>query len=221
MPIFIHAPELSIIPSRDLDNSRPFDESRTSDHSAIRDLARLILQRWFPAERLAASAPTKVNRAAEAETLVTVFLANLYAVWRDDQERSLALSLSNRGYTVKSRYNPLRVSNRMIVVAKVLIDAGIIEMAAGFFDRTTQTSRLTRVWPSPWLAEAFAAAEAQLATVRRAAGTEVIILRNEAREAVPYEDNDQTNSMRAVLTAYNARLAKMSTPEKKCIGWPE
>jgi hypothetical protein len=183
---------------RDLDNSRTFDETRTSDHPALAELVQVVVRHCFGG--------ATAKRRKQVVQLVLVLLANLYAAWQDDPGMSIAIPMSNRGYAAKSRYNPLAVSSEMIVVVKEATSHDVISMAKGFLDRGTKISRLTRIWPTPWLEQAFATAQSRFATTRRAERTESLILRSNNKDAVEYADTDETLAMRATLDAYNSRL---------------
>jgi len=181
----------------DLDYSRPLKLWPAVDHWAFHDLVRRLLRECYGEEPPGAALPN-----------LRVLLANLYSIWCDDPELSLAIPMSNSGYSKKTRYNRQDVSAFMIKVVDRLYAIGKIEKAVGFFDRQRRTGKRTRIWPVGELRAELSKLERLYAKTTFAPRAECIVLRDEAGKDIEYLDNDHTNKMRQVLVDYNALLQR-------------
>ena len=65
---------------------------------------------------------------------VKYLVLELFYCWYESENQFLSVSLSKRGYKAKSRYNPNRISSRMIDAIKLLKNNGLIDYFPGFFD---------------------------------------------------------------------------------------
>ena len=74
-----------------------------------------------------------------------IVMIELFYCWRESEEQFLSVSMSKRGYSSKSRYNPNKISSYTIKIINFLKDEKIIDFYPGFFDRKSGKSRLTRI----------------------------------------------------------------------------
>lgn len=188
-------PSLSNI---DLNYSRPLDVHRWSDHPEINSLV----------DKVYSSLPSSSGNKKIRKKHLKVLLLDLYLAWSTDPDLKLAIKRDNNAYKAKSRYNELHISKVMPEVLNLLEQAGLVHQATGFFDRTTKVGRVSRVWATERLQDEFK----QLLNLRFCIGSherrETVILRDEDKNEIEYEDTDQTRAMRSRLKDYNTLLAK-------------
>ena len=112
--------------------------------------------------------------------------------------------MSVNAWKTGSRYNALHLSKKMIPIVNALHEADLIDRAKGSYTAPgSRKNRTTRIRASEKLQEWFAEAKFGRDDVGRAKGEEVIILKDESKKQVEYEDNPVTNRMREDLQAYN------------------
>jgi hypothetical protein len=90
----------------------------------------------------------------------------------------------------------------------ILVEAGLVHQADGFFDHKTRVGRVSRVWATEKLAEEFKVAVHLRFGISNHEDRETVILRDEEKQDVEYEDTNQTKAMRSLLKRYNDLLAK-------------
>ncbi|HIF61196.1 MAG TPA: hypothetical protein EYQ26_17205 [Rhodospirillales bacterium] len=192
---------------RDLQNSRPFNMHLVCTHTGAADLMDQIIQQYFPDDK-----SKTLNKN------LGVLLLDLYATWYEDPDSCLAVYMSQRFYKAKSRYNALSISHQIIDVIRVLNDAGLIGLFKG--QQSTikgKPGRLTRIWADPPLIKLFEDVSFSMKDIHQIENKETIILRDEEKNDMEYEDTPDTRRMRAVVEAYNNLLDRtfIDIPELK------
>ena len=182
----------------DLNYSRPLDVHRWSNHPEINTLV----------DKIYYSLPSLPGNNKIRKKHLKVLLLDLYVAWTTDPDLKIAIRRDNNAYRAKSRYNELHISKVMPDLADVLEDAGLVYKANGFFDPETKVGRVSRVWATEKLAEEFKAAVHLRFGISNHEDRETVILRDENKQDVEYEDTDQTKGMRSLLKRYNDLLAK-------------
>lgn len=191
---------MSNMSNTNLNNSRPLDVHRWSEYPEVNSIV----------DRIYSSLPTSIGNQNIRKKHLKVILLDLYLAWIVDPELKLAISRDNNHYKAKSRYNELHISKVTAQVTDLLEGAGLVHKVNGFYDPDTKIGRVSRVWASEMLAKEFKKKTGRFLRFGMAnhEGRESIILRDEAKNDVEYEDNDHTNAMRSLLNDYNALLAK-------------
>ena len=136
-----------------------------------------------------------------------VVLLDLYVAWVGDPNLCIAIHMNERKYRSKTRYNTLHISKTTISVVKALTKLGLIYSHPGFHDRREGgLGRVSRIWPSERLIQHFRKARFSIFAINYHEDRECIVLRDENKKDIEYEDTPETRSMREVLSSYNRLL---------------
>lgn len=136
-----------------------------------------------------------------------IVMIELFYCWRESEEQFLSVSMSKRGYSSKSRYNPNKISSYTIKIINFLKDEKIIDFYPGFFDRKSGKSRLTRIRASKYLKNKFDKIifkDFKINHPKR----EFLIIVNEDKKKLEYKDNFKTHELRELIVSYNKLLSK-------------
>ena len=198
----IDTSDMSQAQKRDLDYSRPLDVHTWSDHSEVNAFVDEIYDAHFGG-----------GNPSIQKKHIKVVLLDLYLAWCDDPKLNLSLSRDVNAYKPKSRYNAIHISKKTIEVVDRLIEAGLIHWAKGFLYRNTGIGRETRIWPTETLKEKFKLARFGPLDISSHPYRECVVLSDTDPETgetieVEYEDNEQTNQMRELLSFYNKLLSR-------------
>jgi hypothetical protein len=182
---------------RDFDNSSPFRQNLYSEHPDFEALTDELRQSLF----------TDVRQETATKNIKALIL-NLFLVWSEDEGACVAIGKTKSAYRAKSRYNPNKVSLKTIDIVDGLISSEWLGHQPGFFDRTTQIGRQTRIWPAQNLVARFRQMECGPNDIFIHPETEMVILRNGDKDNIEYDDTDETIEMRELLLNYNSLLAR-------------
>ena len=181
---------------RDFDHSRPFDVHRWSEHPEANIFVDAIYEEFF----------TGGNANIRKKHLKTVLL-DLYLAWREDPTLCIAIARDVNAYEPGSRYNSLKISKLTPNILDILIDVGLISQQTGWKDEGGRGFR-TRIWPREPLIERFKQLDIPLIAIGHHEEKDCIILRDEKRKEIEYDDTDDTNTMREQLRAYNELISR-------------
>ncbi len=182
---------------RDYQHSRILDVHRWSEHQE----ANLFVDEVYD---------TFLNRQEQENIRIKkkhlkVVLLDLYVAWLNDPDLNIAVHMSPAAYsngTVfssgKSRYNELNIKVSTIDIVHRLDEAGLIGRKDGWQDSGGK-GFLTRIWPTPKLTKLFEDAAFGFFDIGYAQNRETIILRDEDKVDVPYDDNRMVREMRQLL----------------------
>lgn len=180
-----------------LNRSRALDVHRWSDHPEVNGFVDRIYEEHFGGG----------NAKIQKRHIKTVLL-DLYVAWTDDPSLKITVHKSPNAYKAKSRYNELHISKTTIPVVNTLRDAGLIMEAIGRYDRETKRGNTTRIWPSTTLLKMFEEARFGLFDITNHPKRKCIILRDDDKQDIDYDDTDETNQMREKLTRYNELISR-------------
>ncbi|MBV6647787.1 MAG: hypothetical protein KI790_20175 [Cyclobacteriaceae bacterium] len=178
-----------------LNRSRALDVHKWSAHPEVKNFVDAIYEEHFGG-----------GNADIQKRHIKTLLLDLYVAWKNDPALKITVHKSPNDYKAKSRYNELHISRTTINVVDVLRSAGLILEATGFHDPGTKIGRTTRIWPSTTLLKMFEEARFGPFDITYHPERDCIILRNDAKKQIEYEDTDETNQMREKLTRYNDLL---------------
>ena len=143
-----------------------------------------------------------------------VVLLDLYVAWLNDPELNIAVHMTQSAYsngTVfssgKSRYNELNIKGSTIEIVHRLHEADLIGLKDGWQDAGGK-GFLTRIWPTQKLTKMFEDAAFGYFDIGYAQDRETVILRDENKVDVPYDDSRHIVEMRQLLKNYNKLLEK-------------
>ena len=193
---------------RDYQHSRILDVHRWSEHQE----ANLFVDEVYD---------TFLNRQEQENARIKkkhlkVILLDLYVAWLNDPELNIAVHMSPAAYsngTVfssgKSRYNELNIKVSTIDIVHRLGEAGLIGRKDGWQDSGGK-GFLTRIWPTPKLTKLFEDVAFGYFDIRYAENRETIILRDEDKVDVEYDNERQAKPMRLLVEKYNKLLERSS-----------
>lgn len=194
------------MPERDYNHSRILDVHRWSDHPE----ANLFVDRVFD-EYLAIDASE--NKRIKKKHLKVVLL-DLYVAWLDDPELCIAVHMSPTAYsdgTVslggRNRYNELNIKVSTIDIVHRLHASELIGLQEGWQDRGGR-GFLTRIWPTDKLTQMFRDAAFGYLDIGYSDERETIILRDENKQDIEYDDKPHIRQMRLLVEQYNELLDK-------------
>ena len=138
---------------------------------------------------------------------VKYLVLELYYCWYESENQFLSVSLSKRGYKAKSRYNPNKISSRMIDAIKLLKNNGLIDYFPGFFDEKKKISRQTRIRASKEVIQEFKNKAFYPNISINHKRREVLFLR-EKNKLIEYKDDFNTHEIREIISFYNSIIEK-------------
>ena len=182
----------------ELSYSRPLDVHTWSDYPEVNSFVNQIYSEHF-------ADPLSEIRKKHLK----VILLDLYVAWSDDPKLCTAVHMNDRKYKAKTRYNSIHISKTIINVVKILTNLGLVYFHPGFNDRRKGgASRVSRIWPSETLTLHFRKARFSILEIDYHEERECIVLRDEAKKDIEYEDTPETVRMRNILSAYNRLLRR-------------
>ena len=191
---------------RDYQHSRALDVHRWSDHLEVNSFVNAVFDQFLKKRN-------KENTSIKKKHLKLVLL-DLYVAWLNDPDLNIAVHMTQSAYsdgTVfnkgKSRYNELNIKVSTIDIVHRLRDARLIGYKEGWQDAGGR-GFVTRIWPTEKLIEMFENAAFGYFDIGYSDGREAIILRDENKNDVEYEDKTHIKQMRLLVQAYNKLLEK-------------
>ncbi len=185
---------METLSERDFDNSRLLDVHRWSEYPEVNSFVNGIY-----AEHFASSFTEEEEQKLDPEIQkkhVKVVLLDLYVCWLNDPEMCIAVGMGRNLYKAKGRYNSLHISSKAIFVVERLRAIGLIDLKPGFNDpREGGKGRVTRIWPTDKLIEEFRKAKFSPFEIVSHADRETIILKDENKKRVEYDETDETVRM--------------------------
>jgi hypothetical protein len=191
---------------RDYQHSRILDVHRWSEHQE----ANLFVDEVYD---------TFLNRQ-EPENVgikkkhLKVVVLDLYIAWLNDPELNIAVHMTPSAYsdgTVsssgKTRYNELNIKVSTIDIVHRLHEAELIGLKDGWQDIGGR-GFLTRIWPTDKLIKMFENAAFGYFDIGYADNRETIILRDENKVDVEYDNERQAKPMRLLVEKYNKLLER-------------
>jgi hypothetical protein len=185
----------------DYEHSRLLDVHVWSAYPQVNTFVDFIYEQYF--ERNNFQGRTKLSK-----NNLKVVLLDLYVAWLSDPDLLISVSRDNNSFKAGSRYNELSIGKAVLKVVDHLSSVGLIYIKDGFYNRSTGIGRQSRIWPTHKLIKMFKQAKFGVLSVTNHSDRESIVLRNESKENIEYDDTDETNRMRAVLKSYNALLTE-------------
>ena len=189
---------------RDYQHSRPLDVHRWSEHKEANGFVDYVYESYLKIEG---------NEKIQKKHLKVVLL-DLYVAWLNDPELNIAVHMTPSAYsdgTVfnkgKSRYNELNIKVSTIEIVHRLFEADLIGLKEGWQDAGGR-GFLTRIWPTNKLTKLFEDAAFGEFDVGYDEVRETIILRDENKNEVEYNDTEDVRRMRSAVEKYNKLLEK-------------
>ena len=192
---------------RNYQHSRPLDVHRWSEYEEVNAFVDEVYNEYLNTQ-------SKENVRIKKKHLKVVLL-DLYVAWLNDPELNIAVHMTEEAYsngTVfnkgKSRYNELNVKVSTVKVIHRLRDAGLVGFKSGFEGSAEWQGYISRIWPSETLIGMFEKAAFGMFHIGYAEGRETIILRDEDKNDLEYEDKRYIKDMRQLVEQYNKLLEK-------------
>jgi hypothetical protein len=200
------------LPKMDRWHSEVLDVHTWSDHPEIKVLCdRLYTQaRIDSLEKIGNRKPKRTVK----DSLRTLVL-DLYVKWLKKPSLSIGFSKTKRSYKVSSRYNALFISDKIIQVEELLVDAGYIEELPAFHDITGYLSSYsTRIRHTQKLRDLFANLTIDLQDIDTHKDQECIVLHEKyvngpddySSKKVDYQDKDLSSDAMALVSTLRGQL---------------
>ena len=202
--IYRHVKRLFIVAHRGVEknrnHSRPFDVHTWSDHPEANNFVNPIFDELYGDEVDELGEKSIQKRKKQLKTL----LLDLYLAWRDDPTLSLGIARDANAFKAKSRYNELHISKLIREIIDKLIQSDFILQKTG----SEISGFQTRLWATSKLIEQFKVVDIPYVSYDNHGDRECIILRDEKRKEIEYDDTDDTNTIREQLRAYNELISR-------------
>ncbi len=142
---------------------------------------------------------------------IKVVVLDLYAKWLADPERYVSYHRMKTAYKAKSRYNEIHISYITVSIVDALRELDYVEHHIGYFDHTGRRSRISRMRATEKLISLIRDQHhVELEMIETHPNRECIVLRDQDKVDIEYEDTDETNQMRTELQAHNDLLRETS-----------
>ena len=191
---------------RDYQHSRILDVHRWSEHQEANLFVDEVQDTFLNRQE-----PENVNIKKKH---LKVLLLDLYIAWLNDPELNIAVHMTPSAYsdgTVsssgKTRYNELNIKVSTIDIVHRLHEAELIGLKDGWQDIGGR-GFLTRIWPTDKLIKMFENAAFGYFDIGYADNRETIILRDEDKVDVEYDNERQAKPMRLLVEKYNKLLER-------------
>jgi len=182
--------------------SRPLDVHRISDYPEVQRMITYLFDEMKSSGLIGKSPRKKILKHLK------VVVLDLYVAYLHDPLVYLGYSRRRDDYSGASRLGQLYLGYRpMIRVVDGLLDLGYLEHHKGFQDQASGRSFLSRMRATPKLIdliENYSVAPSMISLE----DDQLIILRDADKEAIDYEETDETSAMEATLRSYNTFLSK-------------
>ena len=144
-----------------------------------------------------------------------LLIVELFICYMESEHQFLSVSMSKRGYKLKSRYNPNNISSYLIKAIRILTDAKMIDFHPGFYDSKRKISRLTRIRARGPLLSYFKKIEFSNVQNFNHVNREFILIHSNGK-LKEYEDTYETQEKRMVINYYNNLIFKTSFDIPSC-----
>ena len=190
---------------RDLNYSRVLDVHVWSDYPEVNVFVDYIYDEYFLVEG--------GNKRIKKKHLKVVLL-DLYVAWLTDPDLNVGVHMTRDFYsknfgTNTKRYNELNISAKTIDIVHTLTDVGLIgykggqEAQEGF-----NKGFISRIWSTSKLIELFKQSALDEFMIYSHHDRAVIVMRDEDKKDIPFEDNEERLSMASVVRRYNDLLER-------------
>lgn len=184
-----------------LKNSRPLNLTRWSVDPQVSNAVDAIAAEL----RKLPSITRFTDRRKKA---LRILILDSYLRWLEDPSGSLAYSRNKNFYVIPERYNPAGIGYEPIIsMVDGLADLGYVETKKGFLNRAIGYGRLSRLVTKPKLISLLEKqhnVDGSMICVHKNA--ETVVLRNQKKKDVGYNDTRFTRASRLLLTDYNKLL---------------
>ena len=192
---------------RDYQHSRPLDVHRWSEHKEANRFVDYVYDTYLNTQ-------SNENQRIKRRHLKVVLL-DLYVAWLNDPDLNIAVHMTTGAYsdgTVfnkgKSRYNELNIKVSTIEIVHRLLEAELIGFKKGFEGSPEWQGYISRIWPTNKLAKLFENAAFGEFDVGYDEVRETIILRDDDKNELEYDDTEDVRRMRSTVEKYNKLLEK-------------
>lgn len=192
--------------------SRLLDVHRWSDHPDVHRLVDAIWVNHF-GDYVAGSAKPDPKPKRIFEQQLRIVILDLFVAWLEHPRLCIGVSMNVNAWNTGSRYNALHISKKITNIIERLRDVQLLEYMAGSYSGVDgYGNHTTRIRASETLQQMFRDANFNREDIVQAPNQECIILKgtdvaDDNSKPVEYAETDETNRMRAELTAYNAVLS--------------
>lgn len=192
---------------RDYHHLRPLDVHRWSEHKEANSFVDYVYDTYLNIQ-------SNENQRIKKKHLKVVLL-DLYVAWLNDPDLNIAVHMTTGAYsdgTVfkkgKSRYNELNIKVSTIEIVHRLLEADLIGFQKGFEGSPEWQGYVSRIWPTNKLTKLFKNTAFGEFDVGYDEVRETIILRDQNKNEIEYNDTEDVMRMRSNSEKYNKLLEK-------------
>ena len=189
---------------RDYNHSRPLDVHRWSNFPEV----NTFIDKLYDNNIKNVSENAKIQKKHLKLVLLDLFIA-----WTDDPELNIGVHMHESAYSDgtifskgKSRYNELNIKVTTIKVVHRLRDLSFIGFKQGYEGSAQYAPRVSRIWSKDKLIKLFKEVTFSYFDINYSKDREVVILRNDDKKDIDYDDSKPIQEMRDLLRDYNALL---------------
>lgn len=199
------------LPKIDRFHSRPLDVHLWSDHPEVRAITEQVYKA-IGADQLESDRGKKSK--AHYKSQLRILLMDLFVSWLEQPEQAIAFHKDKTAYKVNSRYNKLHISDKIIILAELMVREGYLDEVPGYHDPTGKgQSYCTRIRAAERLVNLFEQSLLDESCIEFNVLKETVILRDgkkKKKKNIEYEDTEGTIRIREDLRAYNNLLQRSS-----------
>lgn len=191
---------------RRLNLSLILDAHKTSGFQEVRSAIHEI---FIEVLKLRRSKKTRIYQPGQIQAHLQAIVLDLFLAYFDRPYVYRSIHMRAEKYTAThSRYEPVHLTYRHTISVKDdLIELGYIKLFRGFHDDESGDGRITRIRAKKKLIDFIKSHAVEIRMVG-SLNTETIYLKDENKDLIEYEDDENTNRMRANLDLINQHIAK-------------
>ncbi|MFG1332924.1 hypothetical protein V5F41_16955 [Xanthobacter autotrophicus] len=192
------------------DRARPLDVHRWSDYPELNACLNDIISELKAHEQRLRQRNEKAEKKFRAA--VRCLTLDLYVAWKSDPTLLIAVARGKSHFSKRTRYSALYISyDEFIQAFNGLRDLGYLEIVyEGFNDRQSEVSKTTRVRATQKLINTLTyKGSLTIANIRRSPPNEpheIIIIKDNNKQMIDYNDTVITTKMRNDLNIINKNL---------------
>lgn len=198
------SPEEILQKAEELNNSRPLDVWRVSEHPEVKEVISILFQEMNSQKLVNKRYADRLRR-----NLIAVVL-DLYVAYLSEPKLYIGYSRDRNNYGKGSRYKALFLSyEHLIKSVDFLIDNQYAENVPGYRHPDAPfKSRSSRLRATEKLIDLFRRKKVKPGMMKKDENEPLIILRDENKQPIGYEETEETKRMTENLKAINKALEK-------------
>ena len=193
----------------ELNNSRDIYARRAGNHSEVHAALDFFYEEIQAEHRL-----TRADHIKKYRHQIRVFVLDLFVANQIDPQMYITFPRGKRAYSKGHKHHRMRLSQRVATnIADYLESRGYIEQRKGFYDKQKKSGKITRIRATEKFTSLLThdyGVEAGMYMWLRDTSQPTLILKNQDKNAIEYDDTDETLAMKSNLELINSTLERHS-----------